>query len=83
MASSHHSLQVFDHTLTVELKAPPLVFQVMLGMVRAHGVDDRVGRRADEAALLVLGATEVVGGHRPGGELVGDWVEADGLSVPS
>ena len=67
----------------MELKAPPLALEVVLWMVRAYGVDDRAGRGAYEAAFLVLGAAEVVGGHRPGDELVGDGVEADRLSVPS
>ncbi len=44
---------------------PPLTLEVVLGMVRAHGVDDRAGGGADEAALLVLGTTQVVGGHGP------------------
>ena len=60
---------------TVEGPAvPPLALEVVLGMVRAHGVDDRAGGGAYEAALLVLRAVQVVGGHGPCHELVGDWV---------
>ena len=47
-----------------------LALEVVLRMVRAHGVDDGSELRADESAALVLRTVKVVRRHRQGDGLV-------------